>query len=152
MAKLTISCLIAYTFHMAGRPSAYSDALGDSICDRLIGGESLRTICNDDDMPHRITVIRWLSDAKYEQFATKYARARELQGDAMDERIVSVADDVLAGTVDANAGRVAIMAYQWRASKLAPKRYGEKIHNEVSGAGGGPITLNILPVKTDKSE
>lgn len=44
-----------------GRPSSYCTELADEICERLACGESLRTICADDGMPHRTTVIRWLS-------------------------------------------------------------------------------------------
>ena len=32
-----------------------------------------------------------------------------------------------------------IGAYQWRAAKLAPKKYGDRILNEHTGADGGPI-------------
>ena len=42
----------------------------------------------------------------------------------MDDKIMDAADK--AG-VDPQAARVRIDAYKWRASKLAPKRYGEKL-------------------------
>lgn len=43
----------------------------------------------------------------------------------MDHKILSVADASTPET--AQADRVKIAAYQWRASKLAPKRYGDKL-------------------------
>lgn len=116
-----------------GRPSLYSPTLVEAICDRIADGESLRTICEDGTMPDRRTVLRWL-DA-HPEFATKYARAREAQGDAMDEKILAVADACTSET--AAADRVKILAYQWRAAKLAPKKYGDKI--EHTGPNGGPI-------------
>jgi hypothetical protein len=116
-----------------GRPSTYTAKVAEQICDRIAEGESLRTICLDDTMPDRRTVHRWLE--AYPAFATKYARARELQGDAMDEKILAVADACTPET--AAADRVKILAYQWRAAKLAPKKYGDKI--EHTGKDGGPI-------------
>ena len=116
-----------------GRPSLYSPKLVEEICDRIADGESLRTICNDDTMPNRATVLRWLD--VHPDFAAKYARAREAQGYAMDEKILAVADACTTET--AAADRVKILAYQWRAAKLAPKKYGDKI--EHTGKDGGPI-------------
>jgi hypothetical protein len=115
-----------------GRPSLATPELFDAICDRIADGISLRTICDADDMPHRATVLRWLDDKQHEAFATKYARAREAQGDVMDEKILSVADACTPET--AAADRVKIDAYKWRASKLAPKKYGDKL----AVVGGDP--------------
>jgi hypothetical protein len=81
------------------------------------------------------TVWRWLDDRP--EFASKYARARELQGDWMDEKILTVADACTPET--AAADRVKIDAYKWRAAKLAPKKYGDKIQQEHAGPDGGPI-------------
>jgi hypothetical protein len=106
-----------------GRPSDYDDTVAEVICDLITDGLSLRTICEREDMPHRITVLRWLD--KHGDFATKYARAREAQADAMDERILAVADASTNET--ANADRVKIAAYQWRAARLKPKVYGDKL-------------------------
>ena len=32
---------------------------------------------------------------------------------------------------------------RWRASKMAPRVYGDKMQQEVTGAGGGPIAVQI---------
>jgi hypothetical protein len=106
-----------------GRPSEYDEAVASVICDLIADGFSLRTICEREDMPHRSTVLRWLD--KYAGFAAIYARAREAQADAMDERILAVAD--ASTSESANADRVKIMAYQWRAARLKPKVYGDKL-------------------------
>src|SRR5690606_13080781 len=75
----------------AGRPSDYSEALVDTICERIANGESLRTICVDEGMPDKSTVFRWL--AKHEEFATKYARAREVQAEALADEMIDIADN-----------------------------------------------------------
>jgi hypothetical protein len=33
---------------------------------------------------------------------------------------------------------------QWRAAKLAPKKYGEKIQAEHTGADGGPMQFTVV--------
>lgn len=106
-----------------GRPSDYSEDLAELICDRLSDGESLRKICGEGDMPDRKTVFRWINNNA--SFATKYARAREMQGDFMDDKILAEADEATPET--AALARVRIDAYKWRASKLRPKVYGDKL-------------------------
>lgn len=106
----------------AGRPSVYTDDLATEICERIIEGESLRRICSEERMPNRNTVFRWLDEC--EDFAAKYARARELQADHMDDLILEAAEK--ADEDNAAAQRVKIDAYKWRASKLKPKKYGDK--------------------------
>jgi hypothetical protein len=57
----------------AGRPSRFTDEIGLIICERLANGESLRAMCEDDDMPDKATVFRWL--AFHEDFRDRYALA-----------------------------------------------------------------------------
>lgn len=123
---------------MAGRPSKYSEALAEKILNGLMEGNSLRKLCEREDMPHRSTVVRWM--AADEAFAAKCAHARELQADLMDDMIIDTAE--ACTPENAAAARVKISAYQWRASKLAPKRYGDKL--AIGGDEGlGPLTVVI---------
>lgn len=121
---------------MTGRPSSYTDAIAEEICDRLINGESMRSICRDEHMPDRATILRWL-DAN-EEFAARYARARTMQADFMDDLILDTANATTSET--AAADRVKIAAYQWRASKLAPKKYGERTTQTIEG-GDKPLEV-----------
>jgi hypothetical protein len=114
---------------MSGRPSVYSQQLAERICDLLMDGESLVKICEREDMPHRSTVMRWM--ASDPEFATQCARARTMQADLMDDLILDTAKASTAET--AAADRVKISAYQWRASKLEPKKYGDKLDLNHSG-------------------
>lgn len=144
---------------MSGRPSVYSEAIANEICERMIDGESMRRICSDDHMPDRSTVLRWMhSDA---EFAAKCARARILQADALEEQMQEVADDgrndwmerqstsekgpgvndgwVLNGE-HVQRSKIRISTLQWRASKLNPKKYGDKL--QVGGdPDGSPIEI-----------
>ena len=108
---------------MAGRPSSYTPEIAEEICTQLIHGESMFKICQGDGMPHYVTVWRWL-DA-HPDFATGCARARELQAEFMDYKIMETAENCTRD--DAFAAKVKIAAYQWRAMKLAPKKYGDRL-------------------------
>jgi hypothetical protein len=107
---------------MMGRPSKFTDKLADEITERIADGESLRKICKGGTMPNRATVLRWLDERP--SFAAKYERARELQADHMDDLILEAAENT--DSDNAPAQRVKIDAYKWRASKLKPKKYGDK--------------------------
>jgi hypothetical protein len=40
---------------------------------------------------------------------------------------------------------VKLAALQWRASRLAPRKYSERRVNELVGAGGGPVAVEARP-------
>lgn len=136
-----------------GRPSDYTPELVTDICERIASGQDLIAICQDIGMPHRSTVYDWI--AKRPDFADMYARARERQADKLFAEIVAIADDGsrdkityidedgnVSERVDhdhINRSRLRVDARKWAASKLAPKKYGDRIAAEVTGADGGPI-------------
>jgi hypothetical protein len=127
---------------MLGRPPSYTDEIADEICERLANGESMRAICREARMPDRQTVDRWALANK--DFAAKRARAREAQADNEHDRIAEIEDGVLDGRIDPQAARVVISSKQWRASKLAPKQYGDRVTQEHVGEGGGPVIVQKI--------
>lgn len=133
---------------MVGRPSTYNEAIADIICERLANGESLKAMCEEDDLPSKSTVFKWL--AEQQGFSDKYARAREAQADALFDDILSIADDGRNDWMERkdaeneNMGwrengealrrsQLRIDARKWMAGKLRPKKYGEKIEVEHAG-------------------
>lgn len=123
-----------------GRPSKRTPEMEEAIINGLMDGYSLVQICEPDTMPNRRTILRWMEDCT--AFATRCARARELQADLMDDKIIQVIDDVNAD--NATAMRVKLAALQWRASKLAPKKYGDKL------AIGGDADMDAIKVQAVK--
>ena len=102
----------------------------DRVVDAIQTGRSLRQVCSDDGMPEFRTVQRWIvSDG---QFAVKYTRARVAQADTLFDRMEAVEEAVTAGTMDSHAARVVLDSMRWRASKLAPKVYGDRLDVQVS--------------------
>jgi hypothetical protein len=136
------------------RPSIYSDDLAASICARLAAGESLRRICADDAMPCRDTVFAWVSTNP--QFSDQYAKARQFQMEAMAEDILEIADDGTNDTYTDDEGRTRVDSdviarsrlrvdtRKWLMSKLAPKKYGDRVSQEISGPDGGPMQIDRI--------
>ena len=136
----------------AGRPSEFSQEIADAICERIAEGDSLRTICFDDGYPDKATVFRWL--AKHQTFSDQYARAKEAQTDAFAEEILDIADDASNDFMEVHHGdnegwrengeairrsQTRIEARKWLMGKMRPKKYGDRVQTEVTGADGGPI-------------
>jgi hypothetical protein len=122
--------------------STYTLQLGAEICQRIALGESLRSICRDDAMPDQTTVYRWLRDD--EDFRQRYTRAREDQAEFYLDEIIAISDDTTHDTKHTDSGeqpnsewisrsRLRVDARKWAMSKLAPKKYGDKL--DVTTAG-----------------
>lgn len=123
-----------------GRPTDFNQDVADKICERLADGESLRNICDEEEMPNKATVFRWL--AKFTDFSDQYARARETQADSLFDEILSIADngrnDWMERNGETDAGWMAngenlrrsqlrVDARKWMAGKLRPKKYSDKL-------------------------
>lgn len=105
------------------------------IIERLASGESLRSICLSDGMPNRSTVMRWLDDS--EDFATKYARAKDI---GFDERAEKLAEDIEVEE-DVQRAKLKFDYGRWYLSKLAPKRYGERL--ALAGDESAPLSISV---------
>jgi len=109
---------------------ATKNAMVDSLLVQIEAGKSMREVCRMEGMPDHTTVIRWMRDDA--SLATRYARARMAQADVLFDRMEAVEEAVSAGTMDSHAARVVLDSMRWRASKLAPKVYGDRLDVSVS--------------------
>lgn len=78
-----------------GRPSKYTPDLAAEMCERLGIGETLRSICRDDRMPHWTQVYEWL--AKDPDLSLRVAHAREAGFDALAEEALEIANTPFLG-------------------------------------------------------
>lgn len=69
-----------------GRPTAYTEEIADELLERLRNGELLIEICQDERMPVRSTVYKWMSEST--NFFGRIRDAREIGFDAMAEQAV----------------------------------------------------------------
>src|ERR1700679_2978692 len=119
-----------------GRPSDYCQETATRLCEQIVEGKSLRSICLAEDMPAIRTVFLWLG--KHEAFMQQYAHAREAQADTYADEIVDIADDGSRDYIQTEDGpvvdhdhiaraRLRVDARKWIACKLKPKKYGDKV-------------------------
>jgi hypothetical protein len=112
-------------------------------------------------MPAEKTIYNWLQ--AHSEFLQQYARAREAQADHLVEEIIEIADD---GTNDwmerrseaekgkgvdsgwvlngehVQRSRLRVDARKWFASKVYPKKYGDRIETTVNG-GDKPMKVEV---------
>jgi hypothetical protein len=142
-----------------GRPTDYTPELADTICAHITDGWSMRRICREDWSPQMTTIFRWLREN--DEFRKQYEAAKDIQSDAFVEDILDIADTPAAlnekGGVDSGDvadKRLRIDTRKWIASKLKPKKYGEKVEQTMQGPDGGAIqadmNIKISFVGTDK--
>jgi hypothetical protein len=104
-----------------GRPSKFTPELSNKICELTATAHSLEQICQKLKL-HHSTIAKW--QAENPEFSADYARAREAQGDYMDSKVLTEAQNCT--NENYLATRVRIDAYKWRAAHLRPKVYGDK--------------------------
>lgn len=122
---------------------AYSKKQTDDIflkiCNRIEGGEALRTILKEKDMPSSQTFYKWIDSD--EQKTKQYARACEMRADIIFDEMIDIADNQESDIITVegkeitnhnviNRARLRIDTRKWILSKMNPKKYGEKIEIE----------------------
>lgn len=123
-----------------GRPSDYTEEMADKICSELADGKSMRAVCLGDEMPDKATVFRWIRTI--EEFRNQYVRAKEESADALTDEMLDIADDSQLDYTETDEdgkrlnaeniqrSRLKIDTRKWLASKLKPKKYGDKQYIE----------------------
>jgi len=139
-----------------GRPTLYTEELADKICERIATSDlGLAVIAEEFDL-HRDTIFKWIY--RHPAFFDKYARAREAQQERMAEEILDIADDnsrdtktilkngteiQVEDTEWVNRSKLRVDTRKWLMSKLAPKKYGDKVQQQITGADGGPMVFTV---------
>lgn len=120
----------------AGRPPfEWTDEMVEEIFTRMMNGETIGSICGvgrDDWLPSEVTFYKRL--ANDEEFAKEYVRAREVQAHREVDEIRKIADEALPENV--HVARLQIDARKWRASKMASKKYGDKLEVDNKSSDG----------------
>lgn len=126
------------------RPSKYNDELAKSICLRIADGESLKKITDEPDMPSRPTVHKWLIDKP--EFLNNYEASKALQADVFADEMDEIAH---SEQYDVQRARLIIDTRKWVASKLKPKKYGDKLDMTSDGKALPTPILRIDGVPRD---
>lgn len=139
-----------------GRPTVYSEQVAETICVCLMRGWSMVRICQLENMPAEDTVYGWLAQ-KDHPFSERYARAREIQAERMADELIDIADDEsrdvsgelqMPNAVAVQRAKLRVDTRKWVAAKLLPKKYGDKVQQEHTGEGGGPLKFVVSRIGT----
>ncbi|WP_097504109.1 ubiquitin carboxyl-hydrolase [Escherichia coli] len=122
-----------------GRPSDYLPEVADDICALLASGESLVKVCKRPGMPAKATVFRWLSE--HDDFRDKYAKATEARADSIFEEIFEIADTAIPDAAEVAKARLRVDTRKWALARMNPRKYGDKVTNELVGKDGGATRL-----------
>lgn len=115
----------------------------DNICARITAGESMTAVSAAIGV-HISTLIEWVQEDP--QRSARMRTARENAARVWDEK----AEMGLAAATDPfELSRAKELAhhYRWRAKAVAPREYGDRVTQEHTGAGGGPIALAAVDLK-----
>jgi transposase-like protein len=106
-----------------GRGSTYRPQVGEAICARLAGGESLTAIARDEGLPTYATILRWVS--RHADFQEMYVQAREIQAHYFFDEARDVAQAATPGSVWVS--RLQFDIIRWQTARLAPHKYCERL-------------------------
>jgi len=124
-----------------GRPSIWTEEMKIRMFDLISTGSGISEIAGKDGFPAACTIYRLM--AEDDEFATCIARAREAQQEHEMDYCIQLADS--ATPEDWNVKKLQIWARQWRASKLAPKKWGDKpeiiVNNNNTNAAQTVVSL-----------
>ncbi len=136
------------------KPYKYSDELGERICRRLAGGESLKAICRDADMPCFQDVHEWVRDLP--AFRAQYAIAREVGYLLLGDGLLEIADDSTNDWMECRSddgarawrengetvqrARLRLDTRKWILAKMLPKIYGDKMQHANAAGDGNQVT------------
>lgn len=98
----------------------------DSLCEQVAEGKTLRQI----SAGMKLSVGMLLKMVAVPPYSEQYARAREAAADLFEADIITAAMAVTPET--AAADRVQIEALKWVAGRRAPKKYGDRIQQDVT--------------------
>lgn len=163
-----------------GRPEIYTPDIADKLCEEIsTSSKSLKTICAMDGMPSVRTVLRWLredkggEEDKSKGFCVQYARAKEEQADFLTEEMIDIADDgsndfmtITKGDISyevenkewTSRSKLRVETRKWAASKLKPKKYGDKLDIGMRGKDGNlvdpppAVNITVAPIEIPIAE
>lgn len=114
------------------RRYGYDPKQAERILEALAEGATMRDACEAVGVSRK-QVWRW--DAyDVEGFTALLASAREHQAEALADQIVDIAREVQREEIAPDAGRVAIDAYKWMATKLKPRTFGDRMTHRLEAS------------------
>lgn len=129
----------------------------EELCQKLEAGVSLRSIFHQPK-PIMSNTLFYRLIKENAHLKERYARAKEVYADHIFDEILSISDHSEQDHTPFTGGnviqrdRLRVDARKWILSKLAPKKYGDKLDIEHSGIPEAPKVLSVTIVKPDQDD
>jgi hypothetical protein len=123
-----------------GRPSTYTKAIGNVICERIGSGETLKGVCADLGLSFH-AVMGWIE--KDEIFRDAYRLARRNMSVSLVDTMLEESKTIT--NEQALAARVKADIIKWTASKFSPAEFGEIKRIELKGEVNHRHTHELAP-------
>ena len=127
-----------------GRPSKRTPEIVERILEGLANGKTLTSLCEATEMPTVRAFYNWREEDA--ELSSRFARAREKGYDVIAEECLKIADMTALDTIETEQGKE-VCNSEWIArsrlrvdtrlkllAKWSPKKYGDKIEVENTGA------------------
>ena len=126
----------------------YSEETVADLCAWIADGKSMRSWCRKKGNPNKITVQRWLNDSRYDAFRVAYLAAQVERAAPLAEETLEIADQVenCENSSIVQAARVRIDTRKWFASRMDPKRWGDRVN--LAGVEGAPVETKDVSNET----
>lgn len=123
-------------------------SISEVVLDCMHDGMSLRKSCIEAGVPVS-SFMRWVAEDS--ALAEHYTCAREALIDKIADETIEISDAPVGitdnGATDSGAvakQRLQVDTRKWLLSKLAPKKYGEKLESTLVGPDGGPVEIKTI--------
>lgn len=115
----------------------------EDVYDLIVAGESMTAIAAQIGV-HVSILVRWIDDDPQRSARMREARIKSARHwDEKAEQVVREAPNKF----ELEKARELAHHYRWRAKAIAPRDYGDKVTQEHTGAGGGPIAIASVDLK-----
>ena len=124
--------------HGGGPKTTFRAETCAAICEAIAAGATTEEACSAHGV-NRTVFLRWRNERP--ELGDAFARAMEDRGELIGERLRALA--ATATPENFNVVRLQVDTDKFIASRLAPKRYGDRVGLEHSGKDGGPLKVEI---------
>jgi len=127
----------------------HSQETRERLLEAIASGASLRKVCGTDGLPSLPTVMRWQDTD--EEFREQYARAVDMRARVKFEELDDVSEEAAAAENAVQVAGLRLKAdnIKWQLARMHA-RYGDKVTNEHTGPGGGPLQVQSIAIELVK--
>jgi hypothetical protein len=126
----------------------------DEILREIEQGNSLISILRRKEFPSTATFYQWLEAD--EEKTKRYVRACELRADVIFEQIIEIADHSdedhtpFTGSNIVQRDRLKIDARKWIVAKLHPKKYSDRVYQDITTHQEQPLFPDVCTDNSNK--